>query len=191
MALEQLLAKEPVVSAECNEPAGSTTVKIIRHVRELDFTPEHLQIFWKKSRKHKTLFTQEVNQDFNKFCNLLLDIGANGVMPTGLFWVVDDFVGVFYLTRIVTGVDAVAHYAFFDGRQKGREQLVKSMIKYVFEEYGFHRLSAEIPYYASNIFPFIEAIGFKHEMRKRSAVHYDNQWFDVNCFGLLKDEVLT
>lgn len=179
-----ILDAAPVVSAECKEPEGT----IVRHVRPMIFTPNSVRTFWEKSSKHKTLFTEEINKDFGKFCRLLFNEGVNGIEPNGLYWVVDDFVGVLYMTRI-TPVDAVTHYAFFDGRQRGREVLVKSMIQYVFNEFGFHRLSVEVPYYARNIFPFIESIGFKHEGRKRSASWYDNKWFDVNCFGLLRSEV--
>jgi len=174
-----------VVSALCEEPEGN----VVRYVRPMDLTRENLLTFWEKSRQFRTLFTDEVNGDFKKFCELFISTDGDHARAHGLFWVIDDFVGVFYMTRI-TEVDASVHYTFFDRRHKGREQLTRLMLKYVFEEYGFQRLSVEIPMYASkHTFGFTYAIGFKKEGRKRKCSFYQHQWFDSTCFGILREEV--
>lgn len=69
-------------------------------------------------------------------------------------WNDTDCVGVVYLTDIVPGVDALAHYVFFDGRLRDKEDTVKAMIDWVFEDHpeagwrGLRRLTLEIPDFA-------------------------------------------
>lgn len=172
----------------CHEPEGD----ILRNVRFMTMTPENLKSFWDHSKQFKTLFSADV-KDFKGFMNLIIDGGADGLTPTskGLFWVVDDFVGMFYMTKIEP-IDALVHYSFFDRRHKGRHELVFEMLKYVFNRYGFQRLSVEIPMFVTkHTFQFIERIGFKHEGRKRKAASYSNELFDVNLFGILRHEVLS
>jgi len=179
--------KEPVVSALCVE---SKVGKVKREVRPLYFTPENLKKFWEKSKNFKTLFGREIGEDFHRFISVLANPrGETPIESTGLFWVIDDFVGVFYLTDIQPGIDAKVHYSFFDKKHIGRVKLTREMVKYVFGKYKFRRLTAEIPYYASNyVFKFVEEVGFTKEGRKRKAALYDNNWFDINCYGILKEE---
>lgn len=185
----------PIFSCICPEPEGS----IIRYVYPMPLTPQNVKLFWEKARVFKTLFTKELNQDFHSFTETLLSGDVDNVTSNGLFWRVDDFVGIFYVTDI-TEYDANIHYTFFDRRHKGRHNLVRSMIKYGFNKYGFHRVSAAIPYHVSKkedkdkealnqgVFSFIKSVGLVPEGRKREAALFDGEWFDVQLFGILKQE---
>lgn len=63
-------------------------------------------------------------------------------------------VGIVYLTDISPGVDALAHYAFFDGKLRDKEELLLAMIDWVFEDHpetgwkALRRLTLEIPDFA-------------------------------------------
>lgn len=183
---------EPLLSVPCDEPGGT----VVRHVYPMLLTPENLKTLWEKSRKYKTLFGKDVRGDFGKFARLLIKQHPNGELEsTGLYLLVDDFIGVFYMTNIAVEagslVDASVHYSFFDGRHHGRLNLVKAMIKYGFQKYNFRRLSTEIPLYAKrDAFRFAELVGFRNEGRKRKATLFEDEWFDVNLFGILREEVL-
>ncbi len=182
-----ILDTPPVLSVLCHEPEGN----IVRNVRFMTLDPDNIKRFWTESSKFKTLFSSSV-QSFEEFMNLIIDGGYDGMTPTskGLFWVVDDFVGMFYMTRIEVGKDALVHYSFFDRRHKGRYELVYEMLKYVFQRYQFNRLSVEVPLYAyKNTSQFVERIGFKKEGRKRKASMYDGELFDVSLFGILRSEI--
>lgn len=148
---------------------------------------ENLLSFWEKARQFRTLFGTEINDDFHKFCEMFISIEDSEPRAHGLFWRVDDFVGVVYLTHIQE-FDAQVHYAFFDRRHHGRQLLVRRLLQYGFEKYGFRRLSCEIPYFARGTFQFVEEVGFKNEGRKRKAVPFDGEWFDVRCYGVLREE---
>lgn len=180
---------EPILVATCVEPDGTFE----RSVYPMMLTPETLKTFWEKSKQFKYLFDNNVNGDFKKFCELFLYDGPNGELQSnGLFWVVDDFVGVFYMTHIVPGSDAKVHYTFFDRRHRGRRDLAMEMIKYVFRKYNFRRLSVEIPLYATeHAFKFIDSLGFRKEGRRRKAIWHNDDWFDVALFGILKEEALN
>lgn len=179
---------EPILECECTEPNG----KIIRKVYPLVFTKENIQKFYDKSNRYRTLFWKETEHDFAKFLSLLLREGPNGtVQPNGLFWVIDDFIGVFFLTHILPSEDAQVHYTFFDGRHKGRDEITRKMLAYIFTTFEFRRLSAEIPAFAGGLVTqFAREVGFKGEGLKRKASYYKNDWFDVKLYGILKEEAL-
>lgn len=179
------LVQEHVLSIECPEPEGTVT----RYVYPMTLTPRNLKTFWDKSRKFVTIFNEETRGDFRKFLEVFLREGPEGIEARGIFWVIDDFVGIMYLTDMQAGVDANVHYIFFDGRHKGRLELVRAMIAYVMEKYDFHRLTAEAPlFYKPSALLFAEQIGFVKEGRKRLARPFDNKWFDVNVYGILREE---
>lgn len=175
-----------VVTELCCEPEGD----FIRSVRPMQLTQENLRIFWEKSRQFPTIFSQEVNSDFKKFCELFLSVTDAGRLRShGLFWVIDDFVGVYYMTNI-TEIDAQVHYTFFDRRHKGRENLTRAMLKHVFDTYGFRRLTVEVPMYVlKHTFGFVYALGFKREGRRRKCAFYKDDWFDATTFGILRSEL--
>ncbi len=179
----------PVLSAICAEPEG----EVERFVYPMFLTPENLKLFWEKSRNFKYIFDNSVNGDFKRFCELFLYGGPAGELcSNGLFWVVDDWVGIFYMTRIIPGQDAEVHYTFFDRRHRGRQELSREMLKYVFRKYNFRRLTVEIPLYASrHTFDFVVSMGFKKEGRRRKAIWHNDDWFDVASFGILKEEALN
>lgn len=177
-----------ILAVECDEPEG----KFIRKVRPLIFTVENLKRFFEVAKQFPTLYGKEVLNDPNEFMRLFLTEDNGQYSANGLFWVIDDFVGVFYITDIRYDLsDALVHYSFFDKRQHGRLKLVREMLKFVFTKYKFERLSAEIPNYTSNVTRhFATDIGFIYEGKKRKSANYKGQKFDVNLYGILPSEVL-
>ena len=183
------MTSDPILVAVCDEPDGL----IDREVRPLIMTIENVRRFWELARHFKYIFDRDVQDDFALFCEMIFSQDPKGgVTSNGLFWVVDDFIGIFYMTNIVPGVDAKVHYLFFDRRHNGRVELVQEMVKYVFRKYNFRRLSVDLPFYSSkHTFNFLNQIGFTKEGRKRKAIWHNDDWFDVAIFGILKEEALN
>ena len=180
------IAQLPIVTAVCKEPEGI----VVRSVYSMQLTRENLQRFWEKARKFTTVFSQETRGDFKQFCELFISQDENGIRPHGLFWVIDDFTGIYYMTRI-SQVDALVHYTFFDRRHFGREELTKEMLRYVFRRFGFWRLDVEIPdYITSNTHGFVAALGFKKIGKKRKAVEFKGARRDVITYDLLREDIL-
>jgi RimJ/RimL family protein N-acetyltransferase len=158
-------------------------------VYPLRLTPESLAKLYSLSRPHPTLLGEWIRTPID-FAKLWVTELADGTLdPKCLVWVVDEYVGIFYLTDIQAGIDALCHYCFFDSRTKGRADLTRNMLRYVFQEYQFHRLTIEVPLFAHAAFPFVESLGFIREGRKRHCRYYKGEWFDVNIYGMLADEV--
>lgn len=162
--------------------------KIInRSVWLMDYTIENLRSLWEKSKNHRILFSDDINGDFQTFISLFLfnDLEGN-IQTNGLLWVVDDFVGVLFMSEI-SRREALLHFSFFDGRL--RLDISMEMIKYIFDNYKFNRLNAEIvPFASKRVFNFVEQIGFVREGKKRHAMVYKGGQFDLLLYGLLREE---
>lgn len=176
----------PVLSIECNEPGGMIT----RHVHKLIFTPENLQKFWECAKQFPTIYGREI-KSLQEFYEMFISENDGQLSANGLFWVIDDFVGVFYMTEI-TAHEANVHYSFFDKRHKGRELITKKMVEYIFSKYHFKRVNVEIPLFASKYTRyFVTNLGFKLEGRKRKAAFYKGEWYDVMLYGMLDSEAFN
>lgn len=113
----------------------------------------------------------------------------NGIpAPVGLIWDVDD-VGILTLTSIRPAESALVHFVFWDRVFKGREDLCIGMLEHAFKKYKFNRIQAEIPVYARKTMVAAERVGFIHEGRIRRAAFYNDDWFDVNVYSILPEEV--
>lgn len=178
---------EPIFSVLCNEK----DISIERKVYSFEHTKESIHKFYEKSKELKTVFSKEFFGDFEKFCSTFFTRDSNGIVtPQGLFWLVDDFVGMFYVTDIYPGIDAQCHYLFFDKKHRGREELAKEMLKYLFDTFKFHRLSIELPNYASDSTRrFIQDIGFHYEGKKIKNAKLNGIWYDSNLYGLLNEKL--
>jgi RimJ/RimL family protein N-acetyltransferase len=165
--------------------------RVTRKVYPLIFSAENLKKFWDKARQFPQIYWKEALSE-QDFLNMFLQLQNDGTYAaTGMVWVVDDFTGVFYVTNIDGTNDALVHYTFFDRKHNGRLHFVKGMVKHVFEKYQFHRLSAEIPNYATpQVRRFAEQLGFIYEGKRRKAARYKGDWFDVNLYGILRQEAL-
>ena len=179
------------ITAVCDESRLGEkpgTRLVTRTVHPISLTPGNLKTIWERARPFPTLFGQEINGSLEHFTSIFIDELPDGsVRSNGLFWVLDDFVGIYYLTNIRPGIDAQVHYSFFDRRSKGREEISKKLLESVMREYDFHRLTAELPLYAHHSIPFIEGVGFKKEGTKILAAPYRGRWYDVYVYGYCQD----
>lgn len=178
---------EPILTERCSEPSGV----IDRNVYPMIFTPDNMQKFWERASEHRVLFSDEIAGSFKSFLEVFMSQEADGrIIGRGIVWIVDDFVGAYYMDHI-TSHEARVHFTFFDGRLRGREHLTKAMLNYVFDRYKFRRLNVEIPCYANaQVNKFVESLGFKHEGRKRKCIAYKGDVFDSKLYGLLSEELL-
>lgn len=195
---------EPILTVVCDEKGESIT----HNVYPFSLTMDSLTRLWEVAKVHPTLFGIAATKDFGRFCEVFLHYNEGKVEGNGIVWLVDDYTGIFYMTDIYAPDDAMVHFSFFDRRMRGRENLVKGMLKYVFKKYGFRRLSAQVPMFAlpkgyreslktsgkspteAGVFGFVKACGFIQEGRKRSCIEYKGDYFDVILYGILKEEVL-
>ncbi len=104
-----------------------------------------------------------------------LIIAATLVDPTNRAWEIwrdGSLVGILLLTRIVRGLDALAHLAFFDKKLVGKRQLLRNMIARAFRELDLQRLSVEIPAHLEPLIRFVRTkLDFRFEGEAQAAEH--------------------
>lgn len=169
----------------CNEPEGD----IIRKVTPFPFTPENLAKLWLKAKEFPTLMGKEI-PTFDHMLSIFVATNDQGQHNSkGLCVQIDDLIGLFWLTDIEWPNQCSIHYTFFDRRHRGRLDLCKMAVKYIFNKYQFHRVYTQVPLYAKSILKFVEDIGFKKDGRMRSNVFFRHSWYDSNMYSILDTEV--
>lgn len=177
---------EPILSSVCKERENIVT----RNVYPMILTTENLKTFWEKSKPFRFLFNNEIRDSFESFINMFATQVDNKIHGTGLFWVIDDFVGVFYITDITPEEDCQAHITFFDRRFYGRWNLTRKMLRYLFDKYQFKRISVSLPKYATDSSRnFLTSLGFVYEGRKRKATEFNGERYDVDLFSILAEDI--
>ncbi len=176
-----------ILQVICQEPEGP----VLRTVRQMIFTAENLNKLWEKVKEFPTLYGIDVAENPEVLLEHLIKMHGNTPITDGLFFVVDDFVGLFTLNNIVPDEEADIHYSFFDRRHKGRVDLIRCMLVWAFETFKFHRLSTRIPVYVQpTVFKFVtQDLGFRYEGKKDSAVSYNGKRWPVNLYGILKEDL--
>lgn len=175
-----------IFSSVCKERELTVT----RYVYPMILTNENLKTFWEKSRSFKFLFNNEIRESFESFINMFATQVEDKIYGTGLFWMIDDFVGVFYITDIIPEEDCQAHITFFDRRFYGRWNLTRKMLRYLFDKYQFKRISVSLPKYATDSSrKFLVSLGFEYEGRKRKATEFNGERYDVDLFSILAEDI--
>ena len=176
-----------MLSIVCTEPEGTT----IRHVRPVALSTEKLRDYHEKLEEFDIAFNDHVPNTAQGFAGMFISVNPDmTVSAKGLLFEVDD-VGILYLTHITPGYSALAHFAFWDRRLRGREELIYKMIEFAFETYGFQRIETRVALYAVPAMAATERIGFTKEGRAREAVRRNGDWYDVNLYSILRREVLN
>ncbi len=179
---------EMTLKFRCDEPEGV----VVRQVRPAELSFAVITGYYDKLKEFKTVFNSYVRNSLDDFIRLFVTgDGGDGVRATGLIWEVDD-VGILYLTEIAVGHDALAHFNFWDRRLRGRENLIRGMMKHVMEMLDLHRVTVEVGMFAAPWLPAaVERLGFVKEGRKREALRYEGEWFDCIIYSMLRSEVDT
>lgn len=116
--------------------------------------------------KHENVFT-DYERLSHSLCSDVIScaecahrvMGVHRVLldPQAMAWEVwnmekGEVIGLIYLTQVVPGCDALAHYVFFDGDLAGKTELLKAMMRWCFEDHdgwrALKRLSVMVPDFA-------------------------------------------
>jgi RimJ/RimL family protein N-acetyltransferase len=176
---------EPVLVIECSEPDG----KVVRTVSPTKLDVDRLKELWEKLKDFDVLFNDFVEGDIQAFMGHFIRVEGDQVKPQALIWDVDD-VGILYINQIRPLDSCQAHFVFWDRRYRGREELIKSMCKFLFKEYKFRRINVQWPLYAKFSIHFMERMGFVNEGRLREATLYKGDWFDLMLFSLMEKDLV-
>lgn len=170
----------------CDEPEG----KVLRTVREFEFSQENLIKLYYQVSKFPTFMGIEIRNINDMLRFFIIEDTQGKIVPKGLCLVIDDFIGVFWLTDIKGLHEASVHYTFFDRRHKGRVDLCKQALTYCFNRFKFHRLWTQVPFTATKVLGFVESLGFIKVGRTRRSTFYKGKFYDTIIYDLLADEFL-
>lgn len=177
-----------VLEIPCQDRVGEAIFQI-RILREFGqnygMSPAKIAELWKISSEHRVLFSDETDGKVEPFILLALN-------PASVWLEMlrdSKTVGVAYVTSVIPGYDAEAHFAFWDKIAKGRESLILMTAEWLMDRYSLRRLSASTPPYQSGTMKFIERLGFVQEGVKRDAVLYRGELFPLVQFGLTRAEL--
>ena len=73
------------------------------------------------------------------------------------------------------------------GHGHGREALAL-LLDHAFHTVGLHRVGLDVFAFNIGAIRAYEALGFRHEGRRREVLHLDGQWHDALLMGLLRSE---
>lgn len=186
----EALADPTILEIPCDDRSGESVyhVRVLQELgRNYSLSPDRIRDLWIEASKHKYLFSDYTEGKLEPFVLLLanprsvwLEIVKDGSEKP---------IGVAYITDILSGFDAVAHFAFWDSIGSGREPLALFIAEWVMDRYSLHRLSAQIPPYQRGTIRFAKRLGFVDEGEKREAVIRDGEWQPLLLFGLTKNEL--
>src|SRR5437879_4298693 len=81
-------------------------------------------------------------------------------------------VGIIGITRVTPGLDALAHFAFFDRQLLGRRRLILSMLQWAFKHLNLQRVTVEIPESIGPLIRFCRVkLGFRYEGERLAERH--------------------
>jgi RimJ/RimL family protein N-acetyltransferase len=175
---------EPLFSVECKEKRGT----VVRNVYLATFTPEFLRDMWEKQKRFRTLMGREIHT-FEQFVDFFVTKVGDKITPNGVCLVVDDLVGIFWISDINYPGYCEVHYTFFDRVLNGRSDLAKRAIKYIFDLWQINCMYVQVAAYADGPLQFVQGLGFKREGRLRNRSFYREKYYDVISFSLLKEEL--
>lgn len=156
-------------------------------VKPLILSEEKVVWLWNEMHRFKSLFSTLTINDTQNFTNVLTQADS-------LWWEVEDdegnTVGLLSITDLHRVIDCEVHMMFFDARPHEKVQLVKLLIKYVFEHYPLRRMTVTIPSFYHSTIRLVRKLGFKEEGCKVQSQIIGNKWVDEMIFGLLRQEVV-
>lgn len=160
---------------------------------------EKVEELWKLMERHKSLFSDLTRGDVRNFINVLMQKDTawfeiwETYMPGGPSSDVNVFtplplVGIVWLMGLEATVDANVHMVFFDRKPREKKAVIIALMKWVFDHYPMHRVTAEVPDFFNAQHRFIKDLGLVREGIKRQAVLSAGKWHDLVIYGLLRSE---
>jgi RimJ/RimL family protein N-acetyltransferase len=104
-------------------------------------------------------------------------------------WDDERFRGIMYLTDIQAGVDARVHIVFFDRKVGDKVAVCNATLRWVFDTFRFHRLTAVMPNIYFSTLLLAKKCGFKPEGLRREVFLMGGKWVNESILGLFPQEI--
>lgn len=142
------------------------------------------------------IFSDNMPKNALGFLNLVMQSDAIWFEVVDITYEDEKVVGMIYLTHMITGstspfIQADWHAMVWDAKAGTRRPVFKAAIQALFQQFGFHRLRAEIPLKFGGVIRQAKKLGFVEEGVMREAVLYDGVWFNTLSMSILEKEALA
>lgn len=155
-------------------------------VKSMVLTWPKIDLLWKKVSKINALFSDLTKGDFSNFFNALT---SRSTLWFEIWRDDEEIVGMVWMTDTHMLIDGTCHMMFLDSRPAEKKPLVKKLIKWVFANYPFQRITAFVPEQYFGAIRITEGLGFKCEGRKHEAVLIKGRWSNLLMFGITRGRV--
>lgn len=153
--------------------------------RPMVMTQEKVRWLWAEMNKFRALFSDLTIGSIDNFTNLI-------TLPDS-YWLdvinieTKKSVGVVYLLNVTSNPEV--HIMFFDRVFKDKLELSKTLMRFLFATFMFHRITAVTPVIYRNTILFAKKLGFREEGIRRESILVGGRWLDEVMLGILDSEV--
>lgn len=144
-------------------------------------TEKSVDELWDKLQQFPQVFDDFGKNDKQGFVarlmqrnNIFIDIGPGLGLAAGM--------------AVRPRVDMVLHLVMFDRRLRGREGLFFEIMDEFFKTLQLRRMTAMLASDARTGIKLVQRLGFTQEGLMRDALLRDGQLFDIEIYGILKEE---
>lgn len=157
-------------------------------VYEMDLNLQKVDAIWKQLKKFKTLFSDLTRNNPSSF--------ARAVMSPDMMWFevrneLGDLVGIIYFDELYRITDCRAHLMFFDRKPAEKCELMRELMKWMFNRFPLHRMTVEPPVIYHAVVRLLKRLKFTEEGCKRESMLIGGKWNDQFIFGITRGEVIV
>lgn len=157
-------------------------------IHELSLSLPKIDAIWKQLSKYKTLFSDITRGDPSTF--------AKAVLSPSMMWFevrndLGDLVGLVYFDELHKVTDCRAHMMFFDRKPAEKCELMRELMKWMFDRFPLQRMTVEPPVIYHAVVRLLRRLKFTEEGVKRQSMLIGGKWNDQFIFGITRGEVLV
>lgn len=151
----------------------------------LQATPEKIDELWDRMSKIRGIFDDYTRGNKALFVEKIL-------RARDMAWYeLTDGTGVVYLSNVIPGLSANAHFLFWDRKLRSKEGFVKQCMKWAINRLNLMKVNVQLPDYAVVLRKFVRRLGLKYEGKARYWSYYNGRLFDMYFFGITREEALN
>ncbi len=153
-------------------------------VELLTLTPDKVKELWDRLHVIDGLFDDMTKGNYQHFL-------ARLYARDSVYLERSDGNGIIYVTQVIPGLSAFGHVVYWDKRLRGREDSTIECLQWFMDVLQLRKINVWLPDYAKAAIAFAKRIGFKHEGTLRNWSYSNGRLFNMEAFGITKEEVLN
>lgn len=158
-------------------------IKLPEGTHLLDLNDQVVAKIWEHAHNVNGILDDFTEQDFPRFVESMR--AWNTVVL-----IADGGTGIMYATNIREGLSAQVHFMFWDGKLRGREELLRSVLQWFFATFHLQKVNAIIPDFCKALIRFAKRIGMAEEGAIRRHSYSKGRLYDIVCLGILREEAI-